>query len=86
MNQAVNTTQAVRDYLKVQPAATRKEIVTALRKQGIEITASYVDTIKANTAVATTTTAPQETLTREQIKMVANAIKRIRSRGVAFRG
>jgi arginine repressor len=45
--QAVSKTQAVRDYLKTQPEATRGEIAAALAKQGIKITPSHVANIKS---------------------------------------
>lgn len=44
--QAVNKTQAVRDYLKSNPEAKSKEITAALKKQGIQITPAYVAGIK----------------------------------------
>ena len=44
--QAVNKTQAVRDYLKAHPGAMSKEIATALIKQGIKINAGHVANIK----------------------------------------
>ena len=62
--QAVNKTQFVRDYLKAHPAATCKEIVAALEKQGINIHVveesscsdeQHVTTVKAMTDVATKT-------------------------------
>ncbi len=43
----VNKTQAVRDYLGQHRNARRKEVVEALKAQGITVTASYVGTIKA---------------------------------------
>jgi hypothetical protein len=79
MNQSVNKTQAVLDYIKTHPAAMCQEIVAALDEQGIRITFGHVATIKARAAEAAKTAAPQEKLTLEQIKMVANAIKKIRS-------
>jgi len=92
--QAVSKTQAVRVYLNAHPGAGTKEIVAALDKQGIKITLSHVATIKAvmyETAAAADTAAESvappvvekpatDTLTPEQIKIVAQAIKRIRSR------
>jgi len=44
--QKVNKTQAVRDYLKTHPKAMSGEIVAALTKQGIKITAGHVANIK----------------------------------------
>ena len=44
--QKVNKTQAVRDYLKVNPKAMSKEIAAALTKQGIKITPGHVANIK----------------------------------------
>ena len=91
--QAVSKTQAVRDYLNAHPGAGIREIVAALDKQGIKITLGHVATIKAvmfetaETAETADTAAPPvveqpatDTLTPEQIKIVAQAIKRIRSR------
>jgi predicted regulator of amino acid metabolism with ACT domain len=43
----VNKTQAVRDYFKANKNATNSEVVAALAKQGITITANYVGNIKA---------------------------------------
>ncbi len=85
MNQSVNKTQAVIDYLKVHPAAMSKEVVAALRENGIEISFDQVTRIRMTTDAALNATALQEKLTLEQIKMVAQAIKRIRSRKVALR-
>jgi hypothetical protein len=44
--QAVNKTQAVRDYLKSYPGAMNKDIADALTKQGIKINAGHVANIK----------------------------------------
>ncbi len=85
--QAVNKTQAVRDYLNAHPGAGCREIATALDKQGIKITLGYVATIK--TVIYETAGPPAakkpatDTLTLEQIRMVAQAIKRIRLRKTA---
>jgi len=82
-NQAINKSQAVRDYLKVHPGAGTREIAAALKKQGIKITSGYVATIKTvlyKTAASAVVEKPTDTLTPEQIKIVAQAIKRIRSR------
>ena len=77
--QAVNKTQAVLDYLKAHPAAMCREIVAALDKQGIKITFNHVATIKAMAyETAAPLQKPTDTLTRDQLKMVAQAIKRIR--------
>jgi len=43
----VNKTQAVRDYFKANKDAKNQEVVDALAKQGITISASYVGNIKA---------------------------------------
>jgi len=85
MTQAINKTQAVLDYLAAHPRATNEGIVAALRKQGIEITVGHAARTKMTTHAATKTAAPQEKLSLEQIKMIAQAIKRIRSREVAPR-
>ncbi len=85
--QAVNKTQAVLDYLKAHPSAPTKEIVAALDKQGIKITLGHVATIKMKIEAATETAAPlrkpTEPLTLDQLKKVAQALKRIRSRKAA---
>ena len=79
--QAVHKTQAVRDYLNVYPAARAKEIAAALKRQGIEITLGDVTAIKKEMyKAAAPLEKPADTLTLDQIKMVAQAIKRIRSR------
>ncbi len=61
----VNKTQAVRDYLKDHPGAKSGEIATALTKQGVKITASYVANIK--------TTLNKETATKKAAKKSAAA-------------
>jgi hypothetical protein len=43
----VNKTQAVRDYLKANKKAKNQEVVDALAKKGITISANYVGNIKA---------------------------------------
>jgi hypothetical protein len=43
----VNKTQAVREYLKANRKAKNQEVVEALAKKGITITANYVGNIKA---------------------------------------
>ncbi len=43
----VNKTQAVREYLKANRKAKNQEVVEALAKEGITITANYVGNIKA---------------------------------------
>ena len=43
----VNKTQAVREYLKANRKAKNQEVVEALAKKGITITANYVANIKA---------------------------------------
>jgi len=42
----VNKSQAIRDYLKSSPKARNQEVVDALAKKGIQISANYVATIK----------------------------------------
>ena len=89
--QTVRKTQAVRDYLDAHPGAGCREIATALDNQGIKITLNHVATIKAvmyetaetaaDTAIRPAVEKPAtDTLTREQVKMIAQAIRRIRSR------
>jgi hypothetical protein len=43
----VNKSQAVREYLRANRKAKNKEVVEALAKKGITITANYVGNIKA---------------------------------------
>ena len=43
----VNKTKAVRDYFKSHKKAKNSEVVEAMAKQGITITANYVGNIKA---------------------------------------
>ena len=82
--QAVSKTQAVLDYLKAHPAAMCREIVAALDKQGVKITLGHVATIKARAyETAALQEKPADTLTREQVNMIAQAIKRIRLRTTA---
>ena len=80
----MSKTQAVLDYLKTHPAAVPSEIATALNKQSIKITPSYVATIKMKIyKTAVPQEKPADPLTLDQIKMVAQAIRRIRSRKTA---
>ena len=82
--QAVNKSQAVRDYLGTHPGAVPSEIVTALNKQGIAITSGRVATIKMlinKNAAPPVVEMPADPLTLDQIKKDAQAIKRIRTRG-----
>ncbi len=44
---AVNKSQAVREYLKANRKAKNQEVVDALAKKGITISANYVGNIKA---------------------------------------
>jgi hypothetical protein len=44
---AVNKTQAVKEYLKANPKAKNQAVVEALTKKGISISTSYVGNIKA---------------------------------------
>ncbi len=43
---AINKTKAVLDYLKAHKGAGNKEVAEALTKQGVEINAGHVSTIK----------------------------------------
>jgi hypothetical protein len=45
--QKVNKTEAVREYLKAHRGAKSSEIVEALRKKGIELTAAHAANIKS---------------------------------------
>jgi len=78
--QAVTKSQAVRDYLSAHPKAMTKEIVEALDKQGIKATLNHVATIKMidDAKKEAAMKKPADTLTLEQLKMLAQAIKRIR--------
>jgi hypothetical protein len=86
--QSVSKTQAVRDYLNAHPGAGSREIIAALDKQGITIAFGHVATIKAvmyeNAAPPASPAAEKppatDMLTLDQLKKVAQAIKRIRSR------
>ena len=87
--QAVSKTQAVRDYLNAHPGAGSREVAMALDKQGIKITLNHVATLKmkidaAKKAAAAEAAAslekPADTLTQDQIRKSAQAIKRIRFR------
>ncbi|MGO8751070.1 MAG: hypothetical protein ACLQNE_34425 [Thermoguttaceae bacterium] len=42
--------QAVRDYLKENPAAANKEVVEGLAAKGVKVTGNLVATVKAKTA------------------------------------
>jgi hypothetical protein len=42
----VNKTHAVKEYLKANPKSKNQEVVDALAKKGIKISANYVATIK----------------------------------------
>ena len=44
----VNKSKAVRDYMAANPKATPKEVSEALTKEGIEVSPSYVSTVKGN--------------------------------------
>jgi arginine repressor len=86
----ISKTQAVRDYLKDHPRAMSGEIAKALTKQGIDITAAYVASIKtminktdaakkpaAAPAVVAKPTKNGDAITLEQVKKVAQTIKTI---------
>lgn len=45
--ETVNKTQAVKEYLKANRKAKNQEVVDALAKRGIKISANYVGNIKA---------------------------------------
>ena len=45
-NEKVNKTHAVKEYLKANKKAKNQEVVDALAKKGITISANYVATIK----------------------------------------
>jgi len=88
---AVTKSQSIPDYVIAHPAAKNTEIATALNGQGIRVAVTYVAEIKmkmnkAAKEAAVEATAPPgvetvaDTLTRDQMKMVAQAIKSIRSR------
>lgn len=86
---AVSKTQTIRDYLNAHPAAVPSEIAAALDEQGITITPRYIGNIKAKIARADpatkTAVKPDDPLTRDQIKEIAQAITAIRSRKLLAR-
>ena len=43
----VNKSQAIRDYYKSQPKAGSQEVIDALARQGISVTANLVTTVKS---------------------------------------
>jgi hypothetical protein len=45
--QTISKTEAVREYFKAHPEATRNEVVAALMEQGLVITPNHVGNIKA---------------------------------------
>lgn len=53
-----NKSQAIRDYLKTKPNAANQAVADALTKQGFDVTANYVSTIKTNMKNTTTKKAP----------------------------
>ncbi len=79
---ATNKMQAVIAYVNANPTAIPSEVATTLNRQGIKITAGYVTTI-CNTTAPPTVEKSADALTADQLKMVAQAIKRVRSRKVA---
>ena len=78
--QAANKAQAVRGYLNVHPKATTKEVVAALDRQGIKVMLNHVATIKMidDAKKEAAMKKPADTLSLEQLKMLAQAIKRTR--------
>jgi hypothetical protein len=44
----VNKSRAIRDYFKAHPKAKTSEVVEALAKQGITVTANYVSNLKSS--------------------------------------
>ncbi len=47
VDEKVNKTQAVREYLKANPTAKNQDVSNALGKKGIDVSANYVGNIKA---------------------------------------
>lgn len=45
----VNKSEAIRSYLKANPNAKNKDVIAALKEQGIEVTASSVSVMKRGT-------------------------------------
>jgi len=45
--EGVNKSQAIRDYYKSNPKAKTQEVVDALEKQGVTVTANLVTTVKS---------------------------------------
>jgi len=82
MKHAFTKSQSIRDYVHAHPEATSREIVAALEEQGITITLGHVATIKmmADAKKAAPPKKPAATLTQDQVKMIAQAIKRIHLR------
>ena len=44
----VNKSQAIREFLGANPDATNLQVASALNKEGLNVTANYVSTIKTN--------------------------------------
>jgi len=44
----VNKSQAIRDYIAANPKSKPKEIVEALKGQGVEVTPAFVSTLRSN--------------------------------------
>ncbi len=42
-----NKSQAIRDYYKSNPQAKPKDVVTALKKKGVDVSAQFVSTIRS---------------------------------------
>ena len=82
----VNKSQAVRDYLKANKKARNAEVVAALAKDGITITANYVGNIKAThnkDRRAVRTVVAKGGVGIQEVKMALAFIKAIGSVGVA---
>jgi len=74
----VTKSQFIRDYVNAHPAAKNTEIAAALNERGITVAVTYVAAIKTKIYKTALLEKPPDTLTRDQIKMVAQAIRRIR--------
>ena len=77
----VDKLQAMLNYIKAHPGAMSSELAAAMSKRGIAITTDYAATITMQIrSTAAQLPKPAEPLTLDQIKMLAQAIKRIRVR------
>jgi len=76
----VTKAQFIRDYVNAHPAAKSTEIAAALNERGLSVAVTYVAAIKTAIYKTIPLEKPANTLTRDQMKMLAQAIKRINLR------